>query len=129
MYTFFPNHQLEQEIQKVHRAQEELVASCERRERLERVARSRLQSDCRRIQEMNRALREQLEMLTASRNMSGSGSSVQSDQAASVEALKRDVGKREVLIAQLITQSKISFRSLFFFMLYHLILHAMFLIY
>lgn len=97
---------LEQEIQKVHRAQEELVASCERRERLERVARARLQSDCRRIQEVNRTLREQLEMLTASRNMSGSGSTVQSDQTASVEALKRDVGKREVLIAQLITQNK-----------------------
>lgn len=96
---------LEQEIQKVHRAQEELVASCERRERLERVARARLQSDCRRIQEVNRALREQLEMMT-SRNISGSGGNVQSDQAASVEALKRDVGKREVLIAQLITQNK-----------------------
>ncbi len=73
---------------------------------MERVARARLQSDCRRIQEVNRALREQLEMVTASRNMSGSSGSVQSDQTANVEALKRDVGKREVLIAQLITQSK-----------------------
>lgn len=81
-----------------------MVASCERRERLERVARARLQSDCRRIQEVNRALREQLEMMT-SRNISGSGGNAQSDQAANVEALKRDVGKREVLIAQLITQS------------------------
>jgi 4-diphosphocytidyl-2C-methyl-D-erythritol kinase len=98
---------LEQEIQKVHRAQEELVASCERRERLERVARARLQSDCRRIQEINRALREQLDMVSVNRSMSGSGSSVQSDQAANLEALKRDVGKREVLIAQLITQSKL----------------------
>lgn len=96
---------LEQEIQKVHRAQEELVASCERRERLERVARARLQSDCRRIQEVNRVLREQLEMVT-SRNASGPSGSVQSDQTANVEALKRDVGKREVLIAQLITQNK-----------------------
>lgn len=35
--------QLEQEVGKVHRAHEDLVESCERRERLERAARVRLQ--------------------------------------------------------------------------------------
>lgn len=47
----------------IYRVHEELVQSCERRERLERTARTRLQSDCRRLQELNRSLREQVEVL------------------------------------------------------------------
>lgn len=40
-----------------------MVQSCERRERLERTARNRLQSDCRRLQELNRTMRDQVEVL------------------------------------------------------------------
>lgn len=42
---------------------EELVQSCDRRERLEKIARTRLHSDCRRFQEMNKSLKEQVEGL------------------------------------------------------------------
>lgn len=52
--------QLEQEILKIHKSQEEIVQSCDRRERLERAARARLQADSRRYQDLNRALREQV---------------------------------------------------------------------
>lgn len=52
--------QLEEEVEKVRTAHEELVASCERRERLERAARVRLQSDSRRLHEHNRALKQQV---------------------------------------------------------------------
>lgn len=51
---------LEQEVLNIHQAHEELVQSCERRERLERAARTRLQGDCRRLNELNRALRDQV---------------------------------------------------------------------
>lgn len=47
-------------MEKVRTAHEELVGSCERRERLERAARVRLQADCRRMQELNRALKQQV---------------------------------------------------------------------
>jgi hypothetical protein len=52
--------QLEQEIANIYRVHEELVQSCERREKLERAARTRLQSECRRLHELNRAYREQV---------------------------------------------------------------------
>lgn len=57
---FFTLFKLEQEIFKVHKAHEELVQSCDRRERLERAVRARLQADCRRYQDLNRTLREQV---------------------------------------------------------------------
>lgn len=47
-------------VQWVH---EELVKSCERREKLERAARTRLQSELQRYQEMNKALREEVDLL------------------------------------------------------------------
>lgn len=95
------DYQLEQEIMKVHKAHEELVQSCERRERLERAARARLQGDCRRYQEINRALREQVDLLS---NQMLARSSLTSD--AGPQNLRQELSKREVLIAQLITQSK-----------------------
>src|SRR5699024_7940997 len=82
----------------------ELVQSCDRKERLERAARSRLQNDNRRLQELNRALREQVDLLSTqmlSRSPSGPSDSNSSDN------LRSELSKREVLIAQLIQQSKI----------------------
>lgn len=86
---------------KVHKAHEELVQSCERRERLERAARARLQGDCRRYQEINRALREQVDLLS---NQMLARSPLTAD--AGPQNLRQELSKREVLIAQLITQSK-----------------------
>jgi angiomotin like len=53
---------LEQEVSNLMNVHEELVQSCERRERLERTARTRLQQDCRRFQDTNKTLKEQLEV-------------------------------------------------------------------
>lgn len=86
----------------MYRAHEELVQSCDRRERLERAARSRLQSDCRRLQELNRALREQVELLST--QLLTMRTPV-SDMPGS-DCLRKELNKREVLITQLITQSK-----------------------
>lgn len=61
------------------------MESSERRERLERTARLKLQAEIRRLQETNRALRDQ----------SLSSSNIDSNQMV----------KRENMIAQLITQS------------------------
>lgn len=93
--------QLEQEIFKVHRGHEELVQSCDRRERLERAARNRLQSDNRRLQDLNRALREQVDLLST-QMLSRSPA----QDSIGPESLRRELSKREVLITQLITQSK-----------------------
>ncbi|CAG9854916.1 unnamed protein product [Phyllotreta striolata] len=92
---------LEHEILKVHKGHEELVQSCERRERLERAARTRLQSDCLRYQEVNRALREQVEMLS-SQMLSHSPV----PDYGVPENLRRELAKREGLIKQLISQNK-----------------------
>nr|BAN09206.1 angiomotin [Gryllus bimaculatus] len=97
------SHKLEQEISKIHRAQEELVASSERRERLERTARARLQADVRRLQEYNRGLHEQLDMVS-SQLLAARAPSDMGDAAA--DSLRKELSKREVLIAQLITQNK-----------------------
>lgn len=88
---------------KVHKGHEELVQSCERRERLERTARARLQGDCRRYQELNRALREQVDLL--SNQMLARSPAPDSNGPGH---LRQELSKREVLIAQLITQSKMA---------------------
>lgn len=73
-------------MSKVYRSHQELVESSERRERLERTARLKLQAEVRRLQEANRALRDQ---------SLSSSNIVDSNQMV----------KRENMIAQLITQS------------------------
>ncbi|XP_050497791.1 227 kDa spindle- and centromere-associated protein-like isoform X2 [Diabrotica virgifera virgifera] len=92
---------LEHEILKVHKGHEELVQSCERREILERAARARLQSDCVRYQELNKALREQVELLST---QILSRSPV--PDYGVPENLRRELAKREGLIKQLISQNK-----------------------
>ncbi|OAD55928.1 Angiomotin [Eufriesea mexicana] len=89
------SQKLEQEITKVHRAHEELAASSERREKLERAARLRLQNDCRRLTELNRALRDQIDLLSA-----------RTDSPPIVESMRKELTQRELLIGQLITQNK-----------------------
>lgn len=90
------SQKLEQEITKVHRAHEDLAASCERREKLERAARSRLQNDCKRLIELNRALRDQIDLLSA-----------RTDSPSIVDSIRKELSQRELLIGQLITQSMI----------------------
>lgn len=53
---------LEEEVSNIYRVHEELVQSCERREKLERAARTRLQSDVQRLQEVNKALKEEVDV-------------------------------------------------------------------
>lgn len=89
------SQKLELEISKVHRAHEELAASCERREKLERAARLRLQNDCRRLTELNRALRDQIDLMSS-----------RSDNPPIVESMRKELTQRELLIGQLITQSE-----------------------
>ncbi|CAB3239112.1 unnamed protein product [Arctia plantaginis] len=88
---------LEEEVEKVRTAHEELVGSCERRERLERAARVRLQADCRRMQELNRALKQQVELMSQG---------VRTESDGTADALRKELQSREMLIAQLITQNK-----------------------
>lgn len=85
---------LEQEIAKVHRVHEELAASCERREKLERAARMRLQNECRRLTELNRSYRDQIDLLSA-----------RTDSPPIIETMRKELTQRELLIGQLITQS------------------------
>lgn len=86
------SQKLEQEISNIYRVHEELVQSCERRERLEKAARTRLQQDCRRLQELNRAFRDQVEVLQ--------------NQLLSSSDHQLGRTQQDVLISQLVTQSK-----------------------
>lgn len=51
--------QLEEEVTNIYRVHEELKQTCERREKLERAARMRLQSDLQRVQELNSVMKDQ----------------------------------------------------------------------
>lgn len=106
--------QLEQEVGKVHRAHEELVQASERREQLERSARARLQGELRRVQELNRALREQLELLST-QLLTGRPQNQSDLPDIAAENLRKELGKREIFIAQLITQSKKFYALLYSF--------------
>lgn len=75
------------------------MQSFERRGRLEREARSRLQNDCRRLQETNRSLRDQIEVLSSQLL------STRIPSGDAPDALRRELSSRDILIAQLITQS------------------------
>lgn len=77
--------QLEEEVANVYRVHEELKQTCERREKLERAARMRLQSDLQRVQELNCVMKDQVDIL-------------QSQLLAPSE--------HQILIAQFFTQSK-----------------------
>lgn len=76
---------MEEEVSNIYREHEELAQSCERREKLERAARTRLQSELQRHQEMNKALKEEVDLL-------------QSQLLAPSE--------HQIIIAQLFQQSK-----------------------
>lgn len=85
------SQKLEQEVANIYRVHEELVQSCDRREKLERTARTRLQSDCRRLQELNRALKDQVEILQ--------------NQLLAPSDHQLGRTQQDVLISQLVTQS------------------------
>ncbi|GBM38613.1 Angiomotin [Araneus ventricosus] len=89
----------ELEIQKVHKAYEDLVQSSEKRERLEQSIRTRLEMEIRRLQEHNKGLREHLE--SASSHFPKAPFSDITDTE-----LRKELSKREVLISQLLTQTK-----------------------
>lgn len=79
------SQQLEEEVANIYRVHDELKQTCERREKLERAARMRLQSDLQRVQELNRVMKDQVDIL-------------QTQLSAPSE--------HQLLIAQLFTQSK-----------------------
>lgn len=89
---------MEQEVSNIYRVHEELVTSCERRERLERTAKTKLQSDCRRLQELNRTLRDQVEVLQQQLIVA---TTQQQQQLANTGRTQQDL-----LITQLIQQNK-----------------------
>ncbi|KAJ6633005.1 Angiomotin-like protein 1, partial [Pseudolycoriella hygida] len=76
---------LEEEVANIYRVHDELKQTCERREKLERAARMRLQSDLQRVQELNRVMKDQVDIL-------------QTQLSAPSE--------HQLLIAQLFTQNK-----------------------
>lgn len=93
---------LEEEVANIYCVHEELKQTCERREKLERAARLRLQSDLNRVQELNRVMKDQMDIL-------------QSQLLAPSE--------HQLLIAQLFTQSKCGHenRSVLVFKRYHFV--------
>lgn len=60
---FYSVQQLEEEVANIYRVHEELKQTCERREKLERAARMRLQSDLQRVQELNCVMKDQVDIL------------------------------------------------------------------
>lgn len=85
IHFVYVSFQLEEEVTNIYRVHEELKQTCERREKLERAARMRLQSDLQRVQELNCVMKDQVDIL-------------QSQLLAPSE--------HQILIAQLFTQSK-----------------------
>lgn len=95
----------EQELSAVQAAHQALVRSSERKETLERSARLRLETEWRRSQEMNGALRNQVELLSSQLTLrSGSVASLSADSASAAD-WQNQIARRDALIAQLVTQS------------------------
>ena len=92
-------------------AHQGLVRSSERKETLERSARLRLESELRRVQQVNAALRHQIDMLSASqlvlRNATSQASinCVATGPGESTATLQSQIARRDTLIAQLVSQS------------------------
>lgn len=96
----------EQELAGVHSAHQSLVRSSERKEGLERAARLRLEAEWRRSQEMNAALRNQIELLTSQLALRSASASSLGDASTSSADFANQIGRRDALIAQLVSQSK-----------------------
>lgn len=95
----------EQELSAVQAAHQALVRSSERKESLERSARLRLEAEWRRVQEMNTALRNQVELLSSQLALrSVSVNSLGSDSASAAD-WQNQIARRDALIAQLVSQS------------------------
>jgi len=88
---------LEVEVTNIHRSHQELMQSSDRREKLERAARQRLQED-------NRMLRQQYELLLAQIESPLSG--VSPNSTDEMLMLKREISKRDTMLAQLMAQNK-----------------------
>lgn len=91
--------QFEQGIQQVHQSHEELIRSADKKEKLERAVRYKLEIELRRLQAQNKDLKEQhgaaLVSIAATKNgLDGCGQD------------RDEIQKRDLLIAQLLTQSK-----------------------
>jgi len=105
----------EEELNAVNAAHQALVRSSERKETLERSARLRLESELRRVQQVNAALRHQIDMLSASQLALRNATSQASINCAasaggagageSTATLQSQIARRDTLIAQLVSQS------------------------
>lgn len=90
---------LELELQKLQNDHDSLAQSTEKRERLHAAMQSRLERELSKSQEVSRRLKEQLDTTLAQlsiRSLPDHGDS----------ELKKEVSRRDVLIAQLLTQNK-----------------------
>lgn len=97
----------EQELSAVQAAHQALVRSSERKESLERSARLRLEAEWRRGQDMNAALRNQVDLLNSQLTLrSASVASLGSDSASAAD-WQNQIARRDALIAQLVSQSTI----------------------
>lgn len=95
----------EKELSAVQAAHQALVRSSERKESLERSARLRLEAEWRRAQEMNAALRNQVELLTSQLALrSASVASLGADSSSAAD-WQNQIARRDALIAQLVSQS------------------------
>ncbi|XP_017480310.1 PREDICTED: angiomotin-like [Rhagoletis zephyria] len=88
----------ELEIQKVHQSHEELIKSSEKKEKLERALRYKLEIQNRRLQEENQCLKEQIE--------SGSVMKRENFEQGDTPDLKKEMNRRDVLISRLLAKNK-----------------------
>uniref|UniRef100_T1JNU3 Angiomotin C-terminal domain-containing protein n=1 Tax=Strigamia maritima TaxID=126957 RepID=T1JNU3_STRMM len=90
---------LEMEIQNVHQSYEDLVKSSEKREQLARAIRLKLEMEIKRLHDSNRDLTAQL-------NIATSHLGERQPEAFDDLEYRRELNRRDVLIAQLLTHNK-----------------------
>jgi hypothetical protein len=94
----------EQEIQKVHQMYEDLMQSSEKKEKLERAVRFKLEIEIKRLQQLNGGLKKQMNVAWLSATNQSGGGGGMSDSAN--EAVKEELQKTDMLIGQLLGQNK-----------------------
>ncbi|KAF4528223.1 hypothetical protein B566_EDAN014596 [Ephemera danica] len=91
---------MELEVANIHQSHQELMQSSDRREKLERAARQRLQEE-------NRLLRHQYELLLSQlESCPSSGLSGSSGSSEAILQLRQEIAHRDSLLTQLMAQNK-----------------------
>lgn len=104
-------HMIEMELQKVHQAYEDLMKSSEKKEKLERAIRYKLEIEIKSLKDENKTLKEHLNAALSTMSKRNPENFVDDNE------FRSEIQRRDILVARLLSQSK--YFTVFVFLGYH----------